>query len=139
MGVEAPLIARKVRAGQFLMLRSPREGERIPLTFSDWSPEEGWIRFIYMRVGKTTHQLSHLEVGDALADVVGPLGVPTHVEDWDGSLSSAAGWARRWPTRSRVRWPRPATRSTSSWARARRSLLVLEEEFAPCRSRRCTS
>jgi ferredoxin/flavodoxin---NADP+ reductase len=43
--------------------------------------EEGWIRFIFMRVGKTTHELSHLEVGDSLADVVGPLGVPTHVED----------------------------------------------------------
>lgn len=80
MGVEAPHIARKVRAGQFLMLRVNETGERIPLTFSDWSADEGWIRFIFMRVGKTTHLLSHLEVGDALADVVGPLGTPTHVE-----------------------------------------------------------
>ncbi|MHB1342581.1 MAG: sulfide/dihydroorotate dehydrogenase-like FAD/NAD-binding protein [Coriobacteriia bacterium] len=80
MGVEAPAIARKARAGQFLMLRVAEGGERIPLTFSDWSAKEGWIRFIYMRVGKTTHQLSHLEVGDSLADVVGPLGVPTHTE-----------------------------------------------------------
>ncbi|MGB4592344.1 MAG: sulfide/dihydroorotate dehydrogenase-like FAD/NAD-binding protein [Coriobacteriia bacterium] len=80
MGVQAPAIARKARAGQFLMLRVAEGGERIPLTFSDWSAEEGWIRFIYMRVGKTTHQLSHLEVGDSLADVVGPLGVPTHTE-----------------------------------------------------------
>ncbi len=62
------------------MLRIDERGERIPLTFSDWSAEEGWIRFIFMRVGKTTHQLSHLEVGDSLADVVGPLGVPTHTE-----------------------------------------------------------
>jgi ferredoxin--NADP+ reductase len=81
MGVEAPSIARKARAGQFFILRTTAEkGERIPLTFSDWSAEEGWIRFIFMRVGKTTHELAHLEVGDALADVVGPLGVPTHVE-----------------------------------------------------------
>ncbi len=80
MGVEAPRIARKAHAGQFLMLRVAEGGERIPLTFSDWNAEEGWIRFIYMRVGKTTHQLSHLSVGDELADVVGPLGVPTHVE-----------------------------------------------------------
>lgn len=79
MGVSAPRIARKARAGQFLMLRTDADGERIPLTFSDWSPEEGWIRFIFMRVGKTTHQLAHLEVGESLADVVGPLGVPTHV------------------------------------------------------------
>jgi len=80
MGVEAPRIARKVRAGQFLMVRTTENGERIPLTFSDWSAEEGWVRFIFMRVGKTTHELSHLGVGDELADVVGPLGVPTHVE-----------------------------------------------------------
>lgn len=80
MGVHAPAIARKVRAGQFLILRVAEGGERIPLTFSDWSAEEGWIRFIFMRVGKTTHQLSHLGVGDSLADVVGPLGVPTHTE-----------------------------------------------------------
>lgn len=78
MGVEAPRVARKVRAGQFLMLRIDDAGERIPLTFSDWSPQEGWVRFIFMRVGKTTHQLSHLEVGDSLADLVGPLGTPTH-------------------------------------------------------------
>lgn len=80
MGVHAPAIARKARAGQFLILRVDEDGERIPLTFSDWSAEDGWIRFIFMRVGKTTHQLSHLCEGDSLADVVGPLGVPTHTE-----------------------------------------------------------
>jgi ferredoxin--NADP+ reductase len=80
LGVEAPAIARKARAGQFLMVRVAEGGERIPLTFSDWSADEGWIRFIFMRVGKTTHQLSHLGAGDTLADVVGPLGVPTHVD-----------------------------------------------------------
>lgn len=80
VGVHAPAIARKVRAGQFLILRVAEGGERIPLTFSDWSAAEGWIKFIFMRVGKTTHQLSHLSVGDSLADVVGPLGVPTHTD-----------------------------------------------------------
>jgi ferredoxin/flavodoxin---NADP+ reductase len=80
MGVEAPRIARKAQAGQFLMVRTTADGERIPLTFSDWNAQEGWIRFIFMRVGKTTHELSHFKVGDELADVVGPLGVPTHVE-----------------------------------------------------------
>src|SRR5512133_7933 len=80
LGVEAPAIARKAKAGQFLIVRVAEGGERIPLTFSDWSADEGWIRFIFMRVGKTTHELSHLAVGDSLADVVGPLGVPTHVE-----------------------------------------------------------
>jgi ferredoxin--NADP+ reductase len=79
MGVEAPAVARKARAGQFLILRVDETGERIPLTFSDWSAEEGWVRFIFMRVGATTHKLTHLEVGDELADLVGPLGRPTEV------------------------------------------------------------
>ena len=80
IGVEAPRIARKVRAGQFIIVRLDEHGERIPLTFSDWNAEEGWIRFIFMRVGKTTHALSHLKVGDYIADVAGPLGEPTHVD-----------------------------------------------------------
>ncbi|MBA4370008.1 MAG: ferredoxin-NADP reductase [Coriobacteriaceae bacterium] len=79
MGVHAPKVARKVRAGQFLMLRTDSKGERIPLTFSDWDTTCGEVRFIVMRVGKTTHKLSHLEVGQELADLVGPLGRPTHV------------------------------------------------------------
>jgi ferredoxin--NADP+ reductase len=80
MGVEAPAVARKARPGQFLMLRVDEAGERIPLTFSDWSAEDGWVRFIFMVVGKTTHALSHREVGDEITDLVGPLGKPTELE-----------------------------------------------------------
>jgi ferredoxin--NADP+ reductase len=90
MGVHAPKVARKVRAGQFLMLRVAENGERIPLTFSDWNAEEGWVRFIYMRVGKTTHELSHLQEGDSIADLVGPLGVPTHT-DGPGRVAVVGG------------------------------------------------
>jgi ferredoxin--NADP+ reductase len=80
MAVEAPAVARKVRPGQFLMLRVGENGERIPLTFSDWDAEQGWVRFIFMVVGKTTHELSHRSVGEDIADLVGPLGRPTHLE-----------------------------------------------------------
>ncbi len=80
MGVQAPAVAVKARPGQFLMLRTTERGERIPLTFSDWSAAEGWVRFIFMVVGKTTHELMHMEGGDSLADLVGPLGKPTHLE-----------------------------------------------------------
>ena len=79
MTVAAPAIARKAAAGQFFILRVDAAGERVPFTFSDWSAEEGWIRFIFMRVGATTHKLTHLAAGDMLADVVGPLGIATHV------------------------------------------------------------
>jgi len=79
MKVSAPAVAAKAAAGQFFILRVDADGERVPFTFSDWSADEGWIRFIFMRVGLTTHKLTHLAAGDFLADVVGPLGVPTHV------------------------------------------------------------
>jgi ferredoxin--NADP+ reductase len=78
-GVAAPDIASKVRAGQFLILRVGANGERIPLTFSEWDAAEGWVRFIFMVVGKTTRKLAELEPGEHLTDLVGPLGIPTHV------------------------------------------------------------
>lgn len=80
MGVTAPDVARSARAGQFLILRVEDTGERIPLTFSEWDPETGEVRFIFMVVGLTTRKLAALEVGDHLRDLAGPLGVPTHVE-----------------------------------------------------------
>jgi ferredoxin--NADP+ reductase len=79
MTVDAPAVAAKAHAGQFFIVRVDHSGERVPFTFSDWSADEGWVRFIFMRVGLTTHKLTHLAAGDALADVVGPLGLPTHV------------------------------------------------------------
>ena len=81
MTVSAPAVAARAAAGQFFILRVDANGERVPFTFSDWSADEGWIRFIFMRVGLTTHKLTHLVAGDFLADVVGPLGVATHVGD----------------------------------------------------------
>ena len=79
MTVAAPAVAAKAAAGQFFIVRADSNGERVPFTFSDWSAEEGWIRFIFMRVGLTTHKLTHMAPGDSLADIVGPLGVATHV------------------------------------------------------------
>jgi len=77
MTIDAPEIARKAHAGQFFVLRVNECGERVPFTFSDWSAEEGWIRFIFMRVGKTTHLLEHLHSHESICDVAGPLGHPT--------------------------------------------------------------
>lgn len=78
--VEAPLIARKRKAGQFVMIRINEEGERIPLTIADSDPVRGTITLIVQAVGKSTKQLNQLQPGDTLADVVGPLGKPTHIE-----------------------------------------------------------
>ena len=79
--VHAPQMAKKAHAGQFLMVRTDEHGERVPFTFADWNPEEGWIEFIFMVIGKTTEDLSQLQAGDSILDVTGPLGQPTEVND----------------------------------------------------------
>ncbi len=80
MEVEAPYIARKARAGQFIILRVNETGERIPLTIADHDTERGTITIMYQKVGKTTLLLDTLAAGDAILDVVGPLGRATELE-----------------------------------------------------------
>lgn len=82
MDVEAPLIARKARAGQFIILRVNETGERIPLTIAGHDPEKGTITIIFQKVGKTTWLLDTLEEGEAILDVVGPLGKATEIEGY---------------------------------------------------------
>ena len=82
MEIEAPLIAAKGKAGQFIILRVNETGERIPLTLADEDPERGTITIMYQKVGKTTDLLDTLNVGDSLLDVVGPLGRATELEGY---------------------------------------------------------
>ncbi|MBR5261894.1 MAG: sulfide/dihydroorotate dehydrogenase-like FAD/NAD-binding protein [Oscillospiraceae bacterium] len=80
MTIEAPFVARKALAGQFIILRVDAHGERIPLTIADYDREKGLVTIIYQEVGKTTKALGELNVGDCLQDFVGPLGKPSHLE-----------------------------------------------------------
>ena len=80
ISVEAPLIAAKAKAGQFIILRVDEAGERIPLTIS--SAQDGKVTVVYQKVGGTTLALDQLQEGDCLHDFVGPLGTPTHVEGY---------------------------------------------------------
>jgi len=82
MKISAPDIAKKAKAGQFLILRVDECGERIPLTFCDIHADEGAVTIIFMVVGATTRKLSEMEPGQALQDVAGPLGKPTEIEDY---------------------------------------------------------
>jgi ferredoxin--NADP+ reductase len=77
--IEAPFIARKRKAGNFVMVRVDNHGERIPLTLADSNPATGTITLIVQAVGKTTKQLCALKAGDTILDVVGPLGTPTPI------------------------------------------------------------
>ncbi len=79
ISVYAPLVAAKAKPGQFIILRVSEEGERIPLTIS--SAKDGLVTVIYQKIGGTTLALDQLNQDDCLQDFVGPLGVPTHVED----------------------------------------------------------
>ena len=79
--VEAPKIARKALPGQFIILRIDDDGERIPLTIGDYDREKGTITIIFQKVGLTTMLLGDLNVGDDIKDFVGPLGVPTHIDE----------------------------------------------------------
>ncbi|MBR2339349.1 MAG: sulfide/dihydroorotate dehydrogenase-like FAD/NAD-binding protein [Clostridia bacterium] len=80
MNIEAPLIAKKAEPGQFIILRTDEDGERIPLTIADFDRNEGWVTIIFQVVGATTEKLNHLNEGDFIHDFVGPLGRKTHTD-----------------------------------------------------------
>lgn len=82
MVVDAPKVAKKCQAGQFIILRIDEEGERIPLTIADFDRDRGTITIVFQEVGKTTMQLGKMEAGDYIRDFVGPLGEPSHIENF---------------------------------------------------------
>jgi len=88
--IEAPEVARKAQAGQFIIVRTDEKGERIPLTIADWDEEEGSITVVFMEVGATTRDLARYIEGDSIANFVGPLGMPTHVGNY-GTVACVAG------------------------------------------------
>ena len=80
--IEAPAVSRQVKPGQFVILRAEDDGERIPLSVSDWDSEKGTITIIFMNVGSTTNILASLESGISIPTVVGPLGEATDIEEF---------------------------------------------------------
>ena len=80
MDILAPLVAKKAQAGQFIILRTDADGERIPLTVADYDREAGTVRIIFQKVGATTEKLAAMNEGDALHDFAGPLGRATETE-----------------------------------------------------------
>ncbi|MBI3944558.1 MAG: sulfide/dihydroorotate dehydrogenase-like FAD/NAD-binding protein, partial [Armatimonadetes bacterium] len=127
--IEAPLTARKCRAGQFVILRVSASGERIPLTIAGADPAAGTITLVVQQVGKTTSDLCALESGEYLQDLVGPLGRPTHIERWGRVVIVAGGVG------AAVMLPIAAAAAAADnqvevvlGARSK-DLMVLEEEF----------
>ncbi len=91
--IEAPAVAKKAQAGQFIMIRIDERGERIPLTIADWDRDEGSVTVVVMEIGTTTQRLATLNTGDYIQDFVGPLGIPTHIQKMDHVVCVAGGFA----------------------------------------------
>jgi ferredoxin--NADP+ reductase len=87
----APRIAKKRKAGQFVMIRPCEGSERIPLTIANADPAKGWIEIIFQVVGKSTMLLAELEKGEEVCDLAGPLGKPTHIENFGRCLCIGGG------------------------------------------------
>lgn len=127
--VEAPAIAAKAQAGQFVIVRLAEDTERIPLTLSDWNAEAGTITIIFQHIGMSTTQLSHVEVGGSLRDVVGPLGTATHVQNY-GTVVCVGGGIGVAELRPIARAMKKAGNQVISIIGARdKSLIILEDEM----------
>ena len=128
--VEAPLIAQAGKPGQFVIVSvSSDYGERIPLTIADADPGRGTIRLIWQRVGKTTAELADLRVGDEIANIVGPLGKPTHIENF-GTAVCVGGGIGNAPLLPIAKALKQAGNKIISILGARnKQLLILEDEF----------
>jgi ferredoxin--NADP+ reductase len=133
--IEAPFIARKRKAGNFIMVRVEEGGERIPLTIADGDPAAGTITIIVQAIGGTTRLLCSKAAGDSLLDVVGPLGNPTPIENHGAvaCVGGGVGTAELYPI---ARALKDAGNAVHTIIGARtRELVILEEEMRQCSDR----
>jgi ferredoxin--NADP+ reductase len=127
--IEAPRIARKHQAGQFVILRLHDRGERIPLTIENSNPAGGTISIVVQSVGKTTHLLNALNTGDNILDVVGPLGKPSEIALFGNVVvvGGGVGVAMAYPTAAALK--HAGNRVVSIIGARNRELVILEREM----------
>lgn len=129
MEIEAPMVARKAEPGQFIILRTDEDGERIPLTVADFDREKGTVTIIYQVVGATTEKLNHLNEGEYLLDFVGPLGKATHTEGLKkvAIVGGGVGCAIAFPVAKKLHNSGCEVHSIIGFRS--RDLVILEKEF----------
>jgi len=127
--VQAPRVARRFRPGQFIILRVHDHGERIPLTVAEVDKEKGEITIIVQGIGKTTKLLNRLSAGDAILDVAGPLGRPSHVEKFGTVvvIGGGVGAAIAYPTAAAFQ--KEGNEVISILGARTKDLLILEKEI----------
>ena len=132
MEIEAPLIAKKAKPGQFIILRVDENGERIPLTVAGYDRERGTVTIIFQIVGATTEKLNHLNEGECLHDFVGQLGVPTHVDGLKKVcvIGGGVGCAIALPIAEELH--AMGAEVTSIIGFRNQDLVILEDEFKAC-------
>ena len=135
MEIEAPLVAKKAKPGQFIILRVNEDGERIPLTVAGTDPEKGTVKIIFQVVGATTELLNRKEQGEFIQDFAGPLGEPTHTEGIHKVciVGGGVGCAIALPVAEEFR--RLGAEVTSIIGFRSKDLLILEDEFRACSDR----
>ena len=132
MEIDAPLIAKKAKPGQFIILRAEADGERIPLTIAGYDREKGSVTIIFQIVGATTEKLNHLNEGDCLPDFVGPLGTPSHLDGLKKVcvIGGGVGCAIALPVAEELH--RLGAEVTSIVGFRNKDLVILEDEFKAC-------
>ena len=135
MEIEAPLVAKKAKPGQFIILRVDADGERIPLTVAGTNAEEGSVKIIFQIVGATTKKLNHKQQGEFLQDFVGPLGVPTKTEGIKKVciIGGGVGCAIAMPVAQAFQ--KLGADVTSIIGFRDKNLVILEDEFTACSNR----
>ena len=135
MEIEAPLVAKKAKPGQFIILRVDADGERIPLTVAGTNAEEGSVKIIFQIVGATTEKLNHKQQGEFLQDFVGPLGVPTKTEGIKKVciIGGGVGCAIAMPVAQAFQ--KLGADVTSIIGFRDKNLVILEDEFTACSNR----
>jgi ferredoxin/flavodoxin---NADP+ reductase len=129
--IEAPRIAKKRKAGHFVIIRLGDKGERIPLTISTADPIKGTITLIIQKVGVTSHKVSALNIGDEITDITGPLGKPTDIEKVGTVLCAGGGVgiAPLFPIIEEMK--KAGNRVISVLAARSKDLIILENEIRP--------
>lgn len=132
MEIESPLVAKKAKPGQFIILRVDSEGERIPLTISGCDPEKGTTQIIFQVVGATTAKLNHKNEGEYIQDFVGPLGRPTETEGRKKVcvVGGGVGCAIAMPVAQEFH--KLGAEVTSIIGFRNQDLVILEDEFRAC-------
>lgn len=129
MEIEAPFVAKKAEPGQFIILRTDENGERIPLTVADYDREKGTVTIIFQIVGATTEKLGHMQAGECLHDFVGPLGRATHTEGLKkvAVVGGGVGCAIAYPVAKKLHAQGCEVHSIVGFRS--KELVILEDEF----------